>query len=119
MEAPDGRPPVAAAGKGPGWNNRIGLRVTCSVFVLIILMGLALLSCGPTAPESGSAGSRSGPESESLDPASRVPKIKLLAPTASYDMRRWEAVLLMATGLAGFGVRRGPTRLSRSIHPFS
>ncbi len=111
MEAPDGRPPVSAAGKGPGWNNRIGLRVTGSVFVLIALMGLALLSCGPTAPESGPAGSRSGPESESLDPTTRVPKIKLLAPTASYDTRRWEAVLLMATiwqdlgfdvGLRGF-----------------
>ena len=34
--------------------------------------------------------------SESLNPGSRVPPVRVLAPAASYDTRRWEATLLMA-----------------------
>lgn len=78
-------------------NKRIGLRLISSGFVLILLMGLSLISCDLSTPRSELSRERSGIQGELLDPDTRLPQIKILAPAASYDTRRWEAVLLMAT----------------------
>ena len=65
-----------------------------SLLAWSLMAGLVLVACGSGSPESEPG--RPTTVSESVDASTKVPPVRVLAPAASYDTRRWEATLLMA-----------------------